>query len=122
MKKILLVDDDEDMLALVSRWLTKGGYEVTTVTGGQDAIDEIRKNRPDLVLLDYVMPGMDGPATLEVIRSDEELKDIPVIFRTGKEDEESADVMNRLKPEGIVLKTDGKPALMSAVADVLVRD
>ena len=119
MKHILLVDDDEDMLALVSRWLTKGGYEVTSVTGGQGAIDEIRKNRPDLVLLDYVMPGMDGPATLEVIRNDEDMKDIPVIFRTGKEDEESADVMNRLRPEGIVLKTDGKPALMSAVAGVI---
>lgn len=119
MKHILLVDDDEDMLALVSRWLSKGGYEVTTVTGGQDAIDTIRKQRPDLVLLDYLMPGMDGPATLDVLRSDEEMKDIPVIFRTGKEDEESADVMNRLRPEGIVRKTDGKPALMSAVADVL---
>ena len=119
MSHILLVDDDEDMLALTSRWLTKGGYEVATAVSGQAAIDAIRERRPDLVLLDYVMPEMDGPAVLEIIRSEETLKDIPVIFRTGREDEESADVMARLHPEGIVQKSGGKPALMEAVAGVV---
>ena len=119
MKYILLVDDDEDMLALSSRWLQKGGYEVESVTSGQAALDSIRGRKPDLVLLDYIMPEMDGPAVLEKIRSDEAMKDTPVIFRTGKDDEESSDVMSRLHPEGIVPKSAGKPGLMKKLDELI---
>ena len=69
MKYVLLVDDDEDMLALTSRWLTKGGYEVATAVSGQAAIDAIRERRPDLVLLDYVMKVNNKKLNKELIET-----------------------------------------------------
>ena len=75
-------------------------------------------DKPDLVLLDYAMPEMDGPAVLAAIRSNPEIKDIPVVYRTGMDDsdcEGSGDV----KPDGIVSKSEGRPSLMKAVEAIL---
>lgn len=68
---------------------------------------------------EYAMPEMDGPVTFEAIRADEKIKDIPVLFRTGKDDESLSNIMEKLQPAGVVSKADGKPQLMKAVADVL---
>jgi CheY-like chemotaxis protein len=118
MKRILLIDDDEDMLAMTGRWLEKGGYEVMKAASGKEALDKIAADRPDLILLDYAMPEMDGPAVLAAIRSNAETKDIPVVYRTGMDDtdcENGADV----KPDGVVSKSEGRPSLMKAVEEIL---
>ncbi len=117
MSKILLVDDDADMLAMVERWLVKGGYEVTKVTSGQAALDAMTAAKPDLVLLDYAMPEMDGPAVLKEIRGREDLSGVPVLYRTGMEDT-SFDA-DGVSPDGIVPKSEGKPALMQAIEKAL---
>ena len=119
MSRILLVDDDKDMIKLTARWLQKAGYEVETALSGKDALESIARSRPDLILLDYVMPDMDGPATLEAIRENDAFCDIPVLFRTGKDDADSTEVMEKLHPTGVVSKAEGKPKLMKVVADVL---
>ena len=119
MNRVLLIDDDTDMLKLTARWFTKAGYEVTTAASGKEALTLLKSETPDIILLDYAMPEMDGPATLEAIRSDEASKDIPVLFRTGKDDENLPDIMDRLHPAGVVSKADGKPKLMKAVSEVL---
>lgn len=118
-KTVLIVDDDEDMLALVSRWFSKGGYEVETAVNGRDALDKIKNNKPDIILLDYLMPEMDGPATLAAIRADDAIKDIPVIFRTGMEDIESYNDSDDVRPDAIVPKSGGKPEIIKAVEDLL---
>ncbi len=113
MSLLLLVDDDEDMTALTSRWLTKAGYEVHTEFSGAGALSFLKSTKPDLILLDYAMPEMDGPAVLEAIRADDATKDIPVLFRTGMDDDiGSHDV-------GVIPKSEGKATLLQAVADVL---
>jgi CheY-like chemotaxis protein len=117
MKRILLIDDDEDMLAMTGRWLEKGGYEVMKAASGKEALDKISSDRPDLILLDYAMPEMDGPAVLAAIRSNPDTKDIPVVYRTGMDDtdcEGSGDV----RPDGIVSKSEGRPSLMKAVEEI----
>ena len=119
MSRILLIDDDKDMLMLTARWFTKAGHEVTTAASGKEALLLLKSETPDLILLDYAMPEMDGPATLEAIRAEEALKDIPVIFRTGKDDESLSDITDRLHPAGVVSKADGKPQLMKAVEAIL---
>ena len=118
MKRILLIDDDEDMLAMTGRWLEKGGYEVMKAVSGKDALDMIAVKRPDLILLDYAMPEMDGPAVLAAIRSNEETKDIPVVYRTGMDD---ADVSGQgdYRPDGVVSKSEGRPSLMKAVEEII---
>ena len=62
------------------------------------------KQRPDVILLDYEMPVCDGRQTLEMIRADEEMKDIPVIFLTGVNDRENIQAVLRLRPAGYLLK------------------
>ena len=103
-KTILIVDDDPNYLGLVREWL-KGTYKVAMANSGLQAIKWLGKNKADLILLDYEMPVTSGPQVLEMLRSDEETKRIPVIFLTGKSDRESVMKVVALKPEGYFLKT-----------------
>ena len=103
-KKILVVDDSGVMLHSIKGWLGKD-YHVTLANSGLSAIKYMTLNRPDLILLDYEMPVCDGRQTLEMIRSETEVADIPVIFLTGKGDKESIMKVMALKPEGYLLKT-----------------
>ncbi len=119
MAKILLVDDDEDMLALSARWLEKAGYEVTKAMSGQEALDALKSGGADLVLLDYAIPEMDGPDVLRAIRQDDSLKDTPVFFRTGMDDQEIAEVVAELNPQKVLPKSEGKGALLAAVAEII---
>ncbi len=130
MSLILLVDDDTDMLMLTQRWLQKAGYEVITASSGEKALETLgvspdnavlssKASVPDLMLLDYAMPGMDGPAVYKAIKANGPTQQVPVIFRTGVDDAQSESVLNTLNPEGVVSKSEGKPALLSAVAKFL---
>ena len=107
-KKILVVDDSGVMLHSIKGWLGTD-YHVTLANSGLSAIKYMILNRPDLILLDYEMPVCDGRQTLEMIRSETEVADIPVIFLTGKGDKESIMKVMALKPEGYLLKSM-KPA------------
>lgn len=80
--RILVVDDDEDMLNLVSRWLRDEGFEVSTVTSGNDALSTIKINRPDLVVTDLFMDEMDGMTLVTRIHADAPL--MPVIMLSGQ--------------------------------------
>jgi signal transduction histidine kinase/CheY-like chemotaxis protein len=81
-QRILLVDDDPEVLQLYARVLASApqGYQVMQAKNGHRALALMRRRRPDLVLLDLVMPGMDGFRFLEVLREDDEIRDVPVII------------------------------------------
>ncbi len=121
MKRIMLIDDDTDMMKITERWLIRGGYEVRLASSGREALALLENGTSvDLILLDYAMPEMDGPATLEAIRKTETAKDIPVLFRTGKDDGDAAAVMEKTGAQGIVSKADGKPVLMTAISRIFL--
>lgn len=103
-KKILVVDDSGAMLRNVKGWL-EDKYQVILANSGAMAIKYLATNRPDLVLLDYEMPVVDGKQVLGMIRSEMEFSDIPVIFLTSKGDRESVMQVMELKPDGYLLKT-----------------
>ena len=103
-KKVLVVDDSGAMLRNVKGWL-EDRYQVILANSGAMAIKYLALNRPDLVLLDYEMPVVNGKQVLEMIRTETEFSDIPVIFLTGKNDRESITQVMALKPEGYLLKT-----------------
>lgn len=103
-KKILAVDDSKVMLSSIKNWLGDK-YQVSMAESGMAAIASLSLNRPDLILLDYEMPICDGKQTLEMIRSEREFADIPVIFLTGKQDRESIMQVMGLGPAGYLLKT-----------------
>ncbi len=112
---ILLVDDDEDFLTLVSRWL-KRKYAVTAVNSGKKALEYLETERPELVLLDYEMPEMNGADVLQVIRETPKLADLPVVFLTGTDDGENVKRAEGLRPEGFLTKTMGKSVLLMGIA------
>ncbi|MCI8821717.1 MAG: response regulator, partial [Lachnospiraceae bacterium] len=79
-------------------------YEVSAVQSGVSAIRAITLDKPDLVLLDYDMPVCDGRHVLEMLRSEKEFADVPVIFLTSRDDPESVKKVLSLKPEGYMMK------------------
>lgn len=115
-KKILVVDDSGAMLRNVKGWLEEK-YQVILANSGAMAIKYLSTNRPDLVLLDYEMPIVDGKQVLEMIRSEAEFSDIPVIFLTGKGDKESVMQVMSLKPDGYLLKTMPPAEIKKSVDD-----
>lgn len=110
-KTILIVDDDPSYMGLVREWL-KGTYKVAMANSGLQALKWLGKNKADLILLDHEMPVTSGPQVLEMLRSEEETRDIPVMFLTGKSDKQSVMSVVALKPEGYFLKSIEKGELL----------
>jgi CheY-like chemotaxis protein len=96
-KKILVADDDIDIVETVRIRLEAAGYEVAT-TFGEKTLDDARSVKPDLILLDVVMPGLDGFAAIKLIKRDPDLAHIPVIVFSGKAKEAMVELFG---PEGI---------------------
>lgn len=87
--KILLVDDEQDILDFLSYNLEKEGYQVEAATNGKDAIGKAKKNTPDLIVLDVMMPGMDGIETCREIRQVDSLKNVLIAFLTARNEDYS---------------------------------
>lgn len=115
-KKILVVDDSGTMLRNVKGWLEES-YQVSLANSAAMAIKALATNRPDLVLLDYEMPIVDGKQVLEMLRSEHDFADIPVIFLTSREDPESRESAMALKPEGYLLKSMEPGEIVHAIDD-----
>ena len=118
-KTILVVDDDPAFVRLVSKALTHEGYEVLTAGDGQEALRLLFAHRPDLVLLDVMMPRMDGWQTCSRIR---EVSDAPIIMLTGEQKSED-DVVRGLDygADEYVIKPVGNKELLARVRTVLRR-
>lgn len=115
-KKILVVDDSGAMLRNVKGWL-EDRYQVILANSGAMAIKYLTLNKPDLVLLDYEMPVVNGKQVLEMIRTEVEFSDVPVIFLTSKNDKESILQVMSLRPDGYLLKTMKPEEIVKAVDD-----
>lgn len=83
--KILVVDDEPDITEIVETFLTEHGYQVMTENNPNNAVEKAKKFKPDVVLLDIMMPGMDGYDVCQQIKKDPQFSSIPVIFLTGKD-------------------------------------
>ncbi len=118
-KHILVVDDDPELLVHIKEQL-KEFYEVTLVGSGKNMFKYLEKFSVDLILLDYLMPEMDGPEVLLKLREYEEYKDIPVVFLTGVSEKETViKTLVELMPQGYVLKPSKRSELVAKIIDVL---
>lgn len=117
-KKIVVIDDSKVQLRAMSE-LMKNQYEVVTASTGRGGIEILKQDGADLVLLDYSMPGLDGRETLEILRSHEETKNIPVIFITGDDDKEDIVEVLKLHPQGYLLKPVKPERLFRAIEEVI---
>ena len=118
-RKLILIVDDNAMNLRTEKAMIPEKYRVNLANSGAKAMASIGKERPDLILLDYEMPGCDGKQTLEMIRADEEYKDIPVIFLTGVNQREQIQAVLELKPAGYLLKPPTLPKLVAAIEKAL---
>jgi two-component system alkaline phosphatase synthesis response regulator PhoP len=94
-EKILVVDDEEDILELVRYNLSREGYRVTGSLTGEDALRKVRSGTFDLIILDLMLPGMDGLAFTKTVKNDSRLRSIPIIMLTAKGEE--ADIVTGLE-------------------------
>ena len=118
--KVLVVDDSKTSRYYISD-LLKTDYDVAQAESGIAAIRTITLNKPDLVLLDYEMPVCDGRQTLEMLRSDPNFADLPVIFLTGRGDPDSVRKVLALKPAGYLLKNLKPDAIKKEVDNFFAR-
>lgn len=117
-KTILLVDDVAVQLRAMQNIL-KDKYNVKMATSGDMALEIIKKGRPDLILLDYDMPGCDGKETFEMIQNEENGKDVPVVFVTGVKEKTRIMAVLKLKPVGYLIKPVIREDLLAMVRQVL---
>jgi len=120
-KTILVVEDDENIQQLVGYNLIKAGFLVEYGDSGEQALEKIRHQPPDLMLLDLMLPGMDGTELCRIIRSDSQLSEIPIIMLTAKSEE--SDIISGLDhgADDYVTKPFSPKILISRVKAVLRR-
>lgn len=109
MKKILLIEDEEIMIGLLQKKLTQKGYGVSIARDGQEGLKLMRETTPDLILLDIVMPKMDGFEVLEQMQKDKELKKIPVIVISNSGQPVELDRVKKLGVKDWLIKTEFDP-------------
>ncbi len=85
-RKIITIDDETPIRSLIRHTLRQEGYEVLEAKDGSEGLEKIRRELPDLIVLDFVMPVMNGAETLKAIRSDPQIAHIPVLLLTGVKD------------------------------------
>ena len=102
--KILIVDDEQEILTAVVDMLEQHGYHALTALNGPKALLCAEEETPNLILLDIMMPDMDGPELLVKFRQEATLKDIPVIFLTGKTDPAQVIRFGELGAQGVIQK------------------
>jgi len=116
--KVMVVDDEPDIVDLLLLMLDGTDYDVITASGGNDCLEKLKHDVPDLILLDLIMPDLDGWGVLNSIRQDERLKSIPVVILTAKQ--LTADVAQKKAPHitEYHVKPVTKEGLISVIEDI----
>ena len=116
-KKIMVVDDSALLLRSVKSMLEKY-YDICLAKSGEQALKMIPKENPDLILLDYEMQGMDGKATIEALKADEDMQSIPVVFLTSIADPQSIYSVLKSEPDGYILKPLDEKRIRQTIEDI----
>lgn len=121
-KKILLIDDEDDIREVATLTLeTIAGFEVITAPNGLAGVAKAKTERPDAILLDVMMPGLDGVSTFLKLQESEATRDIPVIFMTAKVQPADRRRLADLGPKGIIAKPFDPMTLSEEVLALLER-
>ena len=119
MKKILVVDDKPEVVELVTATLEGEGYQIICAFDGREALEKIGKEKPDLVLLDIIMPTMDGLEVLAKVKNDRQTKGIPIIMLTAKGQKLDKDKGIRLGAEDYIIKPFSPSHLLTKIEEIM---
>jgi two-component system phosphate regulon response regulator PhoB len=120
-EKILVVDDEEDILELVRYNLSREGYRVTGTLTGEDALRKARSDTFDLIVLDLMLPGMDGLAFTKIVKNDSRLRSIPIIMLTAKGEESDIVAGLELGADDYITKPFSPKVMIARVRTALRR-
>jgi CheY-like chemotaxis protein len=110
MKKILIVEDEQSLLKLLELTFKSAGYEVIKAINGEEAHASITNNKPDLILLDILLPGESGLVILEKLKQNKQTRDIPVVVLTNFSEPERVEQAKRLGAVDYLVKSNNDPA------------
>ena len=119
MRKILLVDDEPNIIMSLEYTFKKNNFEVFIARDGQEAIDILKNELPDIIILDVMMPHVDGYATLELIKKNEKLASCKVIFLSAKNKESDIEKGMQLGADAYVTKPFSVKKLVEQVNELL---
>ena len=118
-KKILLVDDEPDLAQLVSLRLQAAGYEVRVAYDGQQAMDEVKKNRPDLIILDLMLPKIDGYKVCRLLKFDERTRAVPILIFTARAQADDLTLATECGANAYLTKPFDAATLLAKLAELL---
>lgn len=121
MRKILVVDDEEVLVETIAYNLEQAGYQVMTVADGMSALEAARRETPDLIILDIMLPGMDGLEVCRQLRREDSMATVPIIMLTAKGDEIDKVVGLEVGADDYVTKPFGRRELLARVRALLRR-
>ncbi|MFO7892015.1 MAG: response regulator [bacterium] len=116
---ILIIEDNESIAKLLCRYLEKKEYRTKWVPNGLSGFNETRKIHPDLIILDLLLPDMDGHKICHMIKSDRVLEKIPVVILTSRDTEEDAELAKKCGADAFVVKSTRMPILMDVIRRLL---
>ena len=120
-QRIVVVEDEEDIRAILEYALTREGYQVSTCANGARALHDVRRKHPDLVLLDLMLPGVDGLEICRVLKHSDDTRSIPIIMVTAKSEESDVVLGLGLGADDYVMKPFSPKELVARVRAVLRR-
>ena len=118
-KKILIIDDELHIIKIIMFKLKAGGYDVLYALNGADGIDIAKEKTPDIILLDIMMPVMNGYEVFEILKEDERTKDIPVVMVTAKIQESDKLKAEKLGIEEYIFKPFSPQAVLDTVKRII---
>ncbi len=125
-RTIMVIDDERELVSVVRTMLEKKGFNVTCAYSGKDLFASLEEQRPDLILLDIIMPQMDGLQVLRRLKEDPSMPFIPVILLTDKADDEDVDedvmVGYKMGADYYITKPYTAPQLLTGINTLLSRD
>jgi len=118
-KKILLVDDEKDLVETLTFRLEANEYEVVKAYNGQEGLDKARKEKPDLIILDLMLPKIDGYKVCRMLKFDEKYKKIPIIMFTARAREEDRKMGEEVGADAYITKPFEPQALLGKIQELL---
>ena len=121
-KKILIVDDEPDILEGLSRILKRAGYDIIATSDGKEVLDLTIKNKPDLIILDIVLPNISGPQIAAKISEIQHLKNIPIVFITGILSQEEEEKMDSVAGKRTVISKPCDPKALLKIINYKIKE
>ncbi|MFH1790810.1 MAG: response regulator [Candidatus Omnitrophota bacterium] len=117
--KILIIEDEIDQIMVLKTRLEANGYKVISATNGHDGLKTVEKERPNLILLDIVMPGLNGYEVCKRLKSDDAYKKIPIVIVSASGEKQLEEKCNRVGVDGIIQKPYESESMLRMMKDLL---